>query len=77
MNDWAKLATGFLGALLLFFGTIGVSFDWFNPDSINAVGIVITAAVPLVMAIYGVWKNSYVSYKAKRQKAELEKKNLL
>ena len=77
MTDWAKLITGFLGALLLFFGTVGLSFDWFTTASIDALGIVITAAIPLGMALYGVWKHNFVTKKAKQQKEELKKKKLL
>ena len=76
-KDYAILITGFLSALLLFLGTVGLSFEWFTTESIDALGLVITAAIPLFGAIYGVWKNTYVSKKAQEQKEVLERTNKL
>lgn len=76
-KDYATLVTGFLSALLLFLGTIGISFDWFNQESINAFGVLITATIALVGAFYAIWKNTYVSKKAQEQKEHLKNKNLL
>lgn len=67
---------GFLGALLLFFGTINVKFDWFNPESISAFQVVLMASVPFIIAGYGIWKNTYLTRKAKRQEALLKRSGL-
>ncbi|MEH6943369.1 phage holin [Bacillus sp. JJ722] len=75
-KDIVTLVTGFLSALLLFFGTIGVSFDRFTTESINAFGVLLTATIALSVALYAIWKNTYVSKKAKEQKNLLKKHNL-
>ncbi|USL31720.1 hypothetical protein [Priestia megaterium] len=59
-KDIFTLLGGFLTALLFFFGTIGVSFDWFTTESINAF-------VALVVNIYAVWKNTHISMRIKQQ----------
>lgn len=68
---------GWLSAILLFLGVVGLSFDWFNQESIDAFVVVLMATVPLVVALYGIYKNTYrLSDKAKRQEAELKRKGL-
>ena len=67
---------GWLSALLLFFGTLNVKFDWFNPESISAFQVVLIATFPLAIAVYGIWKNTYLSRKAKRQEAILKRSGL-
>ncbi|USK48856.1 PTS mannose transporter subunit IID [Bacillus sp. CMF12] len=59
-KDIATLLGGFLTALLFFFGTIGISFDWFTTESINAFVILVSAFVALAVNLYAVWKNTYV-----------------
>lgn len=75
-KDIVTLVTGFLSALLLFFGTVGISFKWFTIESIDAFGVLLGAFVALVGASYAVWKNTYVSKKAKVQKKALEREGL-
>ena len=70
-KDIATLIGGFLTALLLFLGTVGISFDWFTQESINAFVVLIGAAIALAINFYAVWKNTYVSKKAKLQKKAL------
>ncbi|MGG0554898.1 PTS mannose transporter subunit IID [Priestia aryabhattai] len=60
-KDVFTLLGGFLTALLFFFGTIGVSFEWFTTESINAFVIVVSAFAALAVNIYAVWKNTHVS----------------
>ncbi|MBO1515653.1 phage holin [Metabacillus bambusae] len=67
-KDIATLLGGFLTALLMFFGTIGISFEWFTMDSINAFVILIGAFVALVINGYAVWKNTFVTKKAQQFK---------
>lgn len=76
-KDVFTLLGGFLTALLLFFGTIGVSFDWFNQDSINAFVVAASAGSALGMNLYAVWRNTYVSKKAKLQKKALQSQGLI
>jgi hypothetical protein len=75
-KDIFTLLGGFLTALLFFFGTIGVSFDWFTTESINAFVIVVSAFVALVVNIYAVWKNTHISMRIKQwlRKKESQKK---
>lgn len=75
-KDIVTLVTGFLSALLLFFGTIGISFDWFTTESINAFGVLLAATLALLGALFAIWKNTYVSKKAKKQHDLLKKHNL-
>ncbi|VDG98920.1 Uncharacterised protein [Lysinibacillus sphaericus] len=81
MDDKLKqiiaLFGGWLSAILLFLGVVGLSFDWFNQESIDALLVVLIASVPLGVALYGIYKNTYqLSRKAKRQEDELKRKGL-
>lgn len=67
-KDIATLIGGFLTALLMFFGTIGISFDWFTTDSINAFVVLISAFIALVINGYAVWKNTFVTKRAQQFK---------
>ncbi|MED3932982.1 hypothetical protein [Priestia megaterium] len=60
-KDVFTLLGGFLTALLFFFGTINVKFDWFTTESINAFVIVVSAFAALTVNVYAVWKNTHVS----------------
>lgn len=80
-NDKAKqfvgLFGGWLSAVLLFLGTLNIEFEWFTKESIDAFVIVLGASVPFVLAMYGVYKNSYrLSEKAKKQEAALKRQGL-
>ncbi|MGG3801808.1 phage holin [Metabacillus fastidiosus] len=76
-KDTFTLLGGFLTALLFFFGTIGIKFDWFNEASINAFVLVVSAFVALVVNVYAVWKNTYTSKKAQLRKKALQKQGLI
>lgn len=77
LKQYIALFGGLLSAILLFLGTLNVQFDWFTEDSIGAFTNVLIAAVPFVIVIYGVWKNSYViTKKAKEQEKLLKEKGL-
>lgn len=58
-KDVFTLLGGFLTALLFFFGTIGISFDWFTTESINAFVILASAFAALAVNAYAVWKNTH------------------
>ncbi|MGE7545080.1 phage holin [Sporosarcina newyorkensis] len=77
LKQYFALFGGWLSAILLFLGTLGLSFEWFNQESIDAFVVVLIASVPFIVVMYGVWKNSYrLSNKAKRQEEELKRKGL-
>jgi Co/Zn/Cd efflux system component len=75
-KDIATLLGGFLTALFLFLGAVGISFDWFNQESINAFVVLFSAFVALVINVYAVWKNTYTSGKAQLQKKALQAQGL-
>lgn len=76
-KDIFTLLGGFLTALLFFFGTIGISFAWFTEASINAFVLVSAAFVALVINLYAIWKNTFVSKKAQIQKKALQAQKLM
>ena len=81
MNDKLKqhiaLFGGWLSAVLLFLGTINVQFGWFHTASIDAFVGVLIAAVPFIIVLYGVWKNTYlVRKRAKEQERLLKQRGL-
>lgn len=77
IKQYVALIGGFLGALLLFLGNIGASFDWFTLESIDSFVVTLGAFIALVFATYGIYKNSYrLSEKAKRQEDLLKKRGL-
>lgn len=76
-KDVFTLLGGFLTAVLLFLGTIGISFDWFTQESINAFVIMVCAFVALAINLYAIWKNTYTSKKAQLQKKALQAQGLL
>jgi SPP1 family holin len=76
IKDSITLLGGFLSALLLFLGAVGLSFEWFTQESINAFVVLVGAGAALVASWYAIWKNTYVSKKAKVQKEMLERNGL-
>ena len=76
-KDIGTLLGGFLTALLLFLATIGISFEWFTQESINAFVVLVGALAALVINIYAVWKNTYTSKKAQLQKKALQAQGLM
>ena len=76
-KDIVILVTAALSALMLFLGTIGVAFDWFTEESIGAFGVLLGAVIALVVALYGIYKNTYaITAKARKQDAELKRRGL-
>lgn len=73
LKQYIALFGGWLSAVLFFLGTIGIAFDWFNLDSINAFVAVLTASVPFILLVWSVWKNTYFSKKAKGQEEYLKR----
>lgn len=74
-KQWIALIGGMLGALLLFLNSLGISWAWFNNDSINALTNFLVTLIPFVLVIYGVYKNQYVLTKKAKEQEEILKKN--
>lgn len=77
LKDFVTQLSGFLVALLGFFTAVGIKFEWFTLDSINAFVLVVSAFLALLINIYSVWKNTYTSKKAQIQKLALQKQGLI
>lgn len=77
LKQYVALFGGWLSAILLFLGTLNVTFDWFNQESIDAFVVVLGASIPFVIAMYGIHKNTYrLTDKAKKQEELLKQKGL-
>ena len=77
LKQYIGLFGGWLGAVLLFLKSTGITLAHFNDDSIDAFVGVLEASVPFILVAYGVYKNSYLlSKKAKNQEELLKKKGL-
>lgn len=76
IKGWVVLVTGVLSSLLMFFGTINVTFDWFTMESISAFSVLLGALLLLGFNLYSVWKNTYITKKGKKQLDVLEKNDL-
>ncbi len=77
LKQYIGLFGGLLSAVLLFLGTLNVKYVWFNAESIDAFIAVLIAAIPFVLLMYGLYKNTYlITKKAKRQEKELKRKGL-
>ena len=77
LKQYIALFGGLLSAILLFLQSIGINLTWFNNNSINSFVEVLVAAVPFVLVIYGIYKNTYImSEHAKAQEDLLKKKGM-
>lgn len=77
LKQYVALFGGWLSAVLLFLGTLNVSFEWFNQNSIDAFVVVLGTSIPFVLVLYGVWKNTYlVKKKAKEQEKLLKRQGM-
>lgn len=76
-TDMIKLITAFLTATFLFLGTLGYSFEKFNPTTIEAFGIFLGAAIPLGVTFYGIWTNTFTRLEAFQKAQEKEAQRLI
>lgn len=77
LKEYIALFGGLLSAILLFLQALGIELFWFTDTSIETFINAALAAVPFVLVVYGVWKNTYiVSKKAKEQEAKLKEEGL-
>jgi hypothetical protein len=72
-KDVFTLLGGFLTSVLLFLGTIGVTFDWFTQMSIDAFVFMVSAGVALAINLYAVYKNTNFldKWRARKQRRDL------
>ena len=77
LKQYIALFGGLLSAILLFLQSLGINFTWFTDDTINAFVEVLLNAVPFILVLYGVYKNTYiVTKKAKEQEKALKEEGL-
>jgi uncharacterized membrane protein len=74
-KQYIAMIGGALGALLLFFQSLDLQIKWFNENTINSFMNFLIAAIPLVFALYGVYKNQYLVTKKAQEQEEVLKKN--
>ncbi len=75
-KDFLTVLGGLLTSLLGLFTVLGIKFDWFTTESIDAFLLVAGAAIAFGLNIYAIWKNTYLSKKAQAQKEVLKQKGL-
>ncbi|MGE7621676.1 phage holin [Viridibacillus sp. NPDC096237] len=77
LKQHIALFGGLLSAVLLFLQSLGFTFTWFTDTTIDAFINALLAAVPFILVVYGVYKNSYIiSKQAKEQEELLKQKGL-
>ncbi|MBX0358912.1 phage holin [Halobacillus sp. Nhm2S1] len=76
IKEVATLVGGFFTAIMGFLATLNIKYAWLTEASISAFVTVIIAGGMLAVGIYTAWKNTYVSKRGRKQKAELQKKGL-
>lgn len=76
LTDTVKQIVTALSTLMLFLGTVGVRFDWFTLDSIEAFGVFLGAFLLLLLSLYGIWMNTYSRWKSFRLAEEKKQRRL-
>lgn len=77
LKQYIGLVGGMLSALYLAMKASGFELTILDPDKLNAWENFATSAVPLVIAFYGVYKNTYLIHnKSKAQEEYLKENNL-
>lgn len=77
LKQYIGLFGGMLGALYLALKSSGIEVEFLNPDKLNAWENFFTSAVPFIIAIYGVYKNTYVIHSHSKAQEEYLKENNL
>ncbi|MFE6167000.1 phage holin [Viridibacillus arvi] len=73
LKQYIALFGGLLSAVLLFLQSLGFTFTWFTDSTIDAFINTLFAAVPFILIVYGVYKNSYIMTKQAKEQEELLK----
>lgn len=77
LKQFVAMIGGFLGAFYAFLNSIDVEYAFFHPEAIDGVLGVLTAAIPFVLIVYGIYKNQYIlTDKAHKQEYVLKQKGL-
>lgn len=77
LKQYIAMFGGLLSAVLLFLQSLGITLTWFTDETIDAFVNAALAAVPFVLVVYGVWKNTYLmSKRAKNQEEKLKEEGL-
>lgn len=76
LKQYIAMFGGLLSAVLLFLQSLGITLTWFTDKTIDAFMNALLAAVPFVLVIYGIWKNTYLTKKAKAQEEKLKEEGL-
>ncbi|WP_088005588.1 hypothetical protein [Indiicoccus explosivorum] len=69
-KDLVEQVVAVLSALLFFFVSIGVTYDWFTMDSINAFGVLLGAVIVLAVNLKGILSNHFPKWAAFRKANE-------
>lgn len=77
MTDLVKQIVAMLTALMMFMGAVGYTFEAFNPTTIEALGIFMTALIPLGITLYGIYMNTFAGKHAFDKAHEKEVKVLI
>lgn len=67
LAQYIALFGGLLSAVLLFLQTLGIIVTWFTNETIDAFVNALLAAVPFVLVVYGIYKNTYLLTKKSRE----------
>lgn len=70
-KDYVILLAGFLGALKLLLSSMGI--DFITDNMVNSVVDMVVFGV----ALFAIWRNTYVSKKSQVQRKVLEENNLI
>ncbi|KOO49483.1 phage holin [Viridibacillus arvi] len=77
LTQYIALFGGLLSAVLLFLQTLGIRVTWFTNETIDAFVNSLLAAVPFLLVVYGIYKNTYLlTKKASEQEKTLKSEGL-
>ncbi|MEJ7506975.1 phage holin [Staphylococcus simulans] len=77
LKQWIGLVGGMLSTFYLAMKANGVDVTFLDPDKLEAWQNFLTTCIPLILAFYGVYKNTFViTKKAKDQEDYLKEKGL-
>ncbi|MGG0666433.1 phage holin [Viridibacillus arvi] len=77
LTQYIALFGGLLSAVLLFLQTLGIRVTWFTNETIDAFVNSLLAAVPFLLVVYGIYKNTYLlTKKAREQEKTLKSEGL-
>ncbi|MEX6311510.1 phage holin [Staphylococcus saprophyticus] len=77
LKQWIGLIGGMLSALYLALKASGIELAVLDPDKLNAWQNFATTLIPFVIAVYGVYKNTFIiKHSAKAQEEYLKEEGL-